>query len=374
MEQLRKHTDLVGACALAVALVAGTLAVPSQDGRDEPFGPLGFVLLVLPALAVAARRRAPAAVAAGTSLAAVAYYALDNQGIFAAAPAAIGIYTLMGTGARVAAAVTAAFLAGSIFAIEAARRADDHAGFFWIAGWAAAMLVLGELTRNRRDYLRLVEQRAAEAERTREEAALRRAGEERLWIAQELHDALTHSISVINVQAGVAVHLIDRDPARSRAALGAVKEAGREAMRELRDTLGALRQVDGDGAVPGFDRLPRLVERSRAAGLVTTYRVRGEPRPVPDEAGRAAYRIVQEALTNVLRHAGHVPVSVVVAHEPGRIVLEVDNDPGADVPPRATESGMGLIGMRERAMAVGGSLAAGPAPDGGFRVWAELPL
>ncbi|MGP4024861.1 sensor histidine kinase [Actinomadura sp. 3N407] len=369
--KLRKHAEVIGACGLAVALVAGTLAGRRQG---EPVGPLEIALLVLPSLAVAARRRAPLAVAAGTSVTAAAYYALGGPGICAAVPAVIGIYTLMGAGARLAAVLVGASLAAAMYVIEAARRAGDHESFLWIVGWVTAMLVIGEMTRNRRDYLLAVEQRAAEAERTREEAALRRAGEERLWIAQELHDTLTHSISVINVQAGMAVHLIDRDPARGREALIVIKEAGRDAMRELRGTLGILRQVDGDGGEPGLDRLPRLVERARAAGLTTNYEVRGEPRRLPADVDRAAYRILQEALTNVLRHAGRAPVSVIIEYRPGKVVLAVDNDRAGCGTPPAAGSGMGLVGMRERAMAVGGTLTAGPVADGGFRVRAELPL
>ncbi|KAB2347487.1 sensor histidine kinase [Actinomadura rudentiformis] len=373
MKRLRLGRDAVWAGATAVAMVLGTLAIPRSDGRDQALDLTGVALLVLPALAIAVRRRFPLVVALIGTSTTTAYYALDYPGVFSPTPAIIGIYALVTAGARLSALAVGAVLTVAIYVVEAVREAGTNEGFLWMVGWVVAMVVMGESARNRRAYLEAVEQRAAEAERTREEAALRRAGEERLWIAQELHDTLTHSISVINVQAGMAVHLADRDPARSREALTAIKEAGQDAMRELRRTLGVLRQVDADGAAPGLDRLPRLVDRARAAGLTMTYEVRGEPRPLPAEADRAAYRILQEALTNVLRHAGHVPVTLTTDFGPDTVTLAVVNDRGANAP-ATSGTGMGVIGMRERAMAVGGSLQAEPGPGGGFRVRAELPL
>ena len=345
--------------------------MPRQDGREDPVDLLGLLLLVLPSLAVAVRRRRPVPVAVVTGLAAGAYYALQYQGIFAAVPAMIAIYTVMAAGARLAAVLVGGGLAAAIYVAEVLRHADGHDGFFWISGWVVGMLVIGAMTRGRRDYLEAVEERAVQAERTREEAALRRASEERLWIAQELHDTLTHSISVINVQAGMAVHLLDRDPERGREALVAIREAGKDAMRELRGTLGVLRHVDLDGSAPGLDHLPRLLDRAAGAGLTMTHRVSGEPWPLSEDADHAAYRILQEALTNVLRHAGNVPVTVAVEYEPGKVTLVVDNDRGPGGA-HGSGSGMGLIGMRERAIAVGGTLTTGPRPDGGFRVHAEL--
>ncbi len=228
-------------------------------------------------------------------------------------------------------------------------------------------------------HLREVEQRAEEAERTRDEAARRRAMEERLRIARELHDSLTHSISVIQVQAGVAVHLARKRGEDVPPALLAIQEAGADAGRELRETLGVLRSVeDADGS--GLSQLDSLVARARAAGLPVTVTVTGAQRPLPTEADQAAYRIVQEALTNVSRHAGAASASVHLHYAPGILSIQVEADGKGQVTSRGTGNGtrasgpgLGLVGMRERVSALGGQLQAGPRDVGGFRVRAELP-
>jgi signal transduction histidine kinase len=221
-------------------------------------------------------------------------------------------------------------------------------------------------------HVREVEQRADEAERTRDEAGQRRAMEERLRIARELHDSLTHSISVIQVQAGVAAHLARKRGEDVPPALLAIQEAGADAVRELRATLGALRsQEDGDGS--GLGQLDSLVARARAAGLPVTVSVTGERRPLPPEVDQAAYRIVQEALTNVSRHAGQARASVHLHYAPEAFSVQVDDD-GQGTGTRASGPGLGLAGMRERVSALGGRLQAGPQGGGGFQVRAELPV
>ena len=222
-------------------------------------------------------------------------------------------------------------------------------------------------------HVREAERRAEEAERTRDEAARRRAMEERLRIARELHDSLTHSISVIQVQAGVAVHLARKRGEEVPPALMAIQEAGADAVRELRATLGVLRsEEDGDGS--GLCQLDGLVARARAAGLPVTITVTGTERPLPAEADQAAYRIVQEALTNVSRHAGQACASVHLHYAPESLSIQVDDDgTGAGAAPRSSGPGLGLVGMRERVSALGGRLHTGPQDDGGFRVYAELP-
>ena len=219
-------------------------------------------------------------------------------------------------------------------------------------------------------HVREVERRAEEAVRTRDEAARRRAMEERLRIARELHDSLTHSISVIQVQAGVAVHLARKRGEDVPPALMAIEEAGADAVRELRATLGVLRSEDGDGS--GLSQLDGLVARARAAGLPVTVTVTGQQRPLPPEADQAAYRIVQEALTNVTRHAGHACASVHLHYTPEALSVQVDDD-GQGTGTRPSGPGLGLVGMRERVSALGGRLHAGPRDGGGFRVRAELP-
>ena len=230
-------------------------------------------------------------------------------------------------------------------------------------------------------HLREVEQRAEEAERTRDEAARRMAVEERLRIARELHDSLTHSISVIQVQAGVAVHLARKRGEDVPPALLAIQEAGADAARELRATLSVLRSdEDGDGS--GLTQLDRLVARARAAGLPVTVTVTGAERRLPPDVDQAAYRIVQEGLTNVSRHAGQARASVHLHYAPHNLSVQVEDDgdspgngngPGGGSGTRAAGPGLGLLGMRERVAALGGQLQAGPRDGGGFRVRAELP-
>lgn len=367
--------DAVVAIAMAAGIVVGGLLV-ARAGEQRPLDPLGVALLAAVCLPLAWRRVWPVPVAVAVSLACVAYYALLFPGIFATAPVLLAVYTVVGLGHRLEGIVVSVGFVVVFYLVIAVTRNDFgvHDGVLWNAGFLIAVAVIGQMVAGHRAYLRVVEQRAIEAERTREEAALRRASEERLWIAQELHDTLTHTISVITVQAGVAAHLADRDPERLRPALTAIKEAGQEAMRELRATLGVLRQAGADGE-PGVDRLPRLVARAEAAGLPVTFEVRGEPRPLPPSADRAAYRIAQEALTNVLRHAGAATVTVLCHYRRDTLTLRVQDDGAAGGAGTARpRHGMGLIGMRERAVAVGGKLTAGPGPEGGFLVVAELPV
>jgi signal transduction histidine kinase len=251
-------------------------------------------------------------------------------------------------------------------------RTDRGVRRLYGAGWlisAGVMLVAGRMWQL---HLREVEQRAEEAERTRDEAARRRAVEERLRIARELHDSLTHSISVIQVQSGVEVHLAGKRGQEVPPALLAIQEASADAARELRDTLSVLRaSEDGDGS--GLGQLESLVARARSAGLPVTVTVTGTRCPLPREVDQAAYRIVQEALTNVSRHAGGAGATVALRYGPGELTVQVDND--GDIPSaRSAGQRLGLIGMRERVAALGGRLHAGPQDDGGFRVRAELPV
>jgi len=255
-------------------------------------------------------------------------------------------------------------------------RTDRGRRTFYAAGWVISAGVMVVTFRIWQLHLREVEQRADEAERTRDEAAQRRAMEERLRIARELHDSLTHSISVIRVQAGVAVHLARKRAEEVPPALLAIQEAGADAARELRTTLSVLRSEE-DGDRSNLGQLDNLVARARAAGLPVTLTVTGPPRPLPPDVDQAAYRIVQEALTNVSRHAAHAAASVHLHYTPEALAIQVDNDgvgTGASTGTRSPSGpGLGLVGMRERVSALGGQLRAGPQDDGGFRVRAELP-
>jgi signal transduction histidine kinase len=252
---------------------------------------------------------------------------------------------------------------------EQGRRRFYAAGWLISAGVMAVASVLWQL------HLREVKQRAEEAERTRDEAGRRRAVEERLRIARELHDSLTHSISVIQVQAGVAVHLAHKHGEEVSPALMAIQEASADAVRELRATLGVLRSEedgdeDGDGS--GLGHLDALVARARSAGLPVTVTVTGGQRLLPADVDQAAYRIVQEALTNVGRHAGQACASVSLHYTQEILTVQVSDD-GDGAGTTSAGPGLGLIGMRERVAALGGRLYAGPRESGGFQVRAELP-
>jgi signal transduction histidine kinase len=255
-----------------------------------------------------------------------------------------------------------------------ARRMRTDRGWrqFYAAGWLISGGVMAVTFAMWQLHIREVEQRAEEAERTKDEAARRRAVEERLRIARELHDSLTHSISVVQVQAGVAVHLARKRGEEVPPALVAIQEASADAARELRETLGVLR-TDEDSQGSGLCQLDALVARARAAGLPVTVTVGGTERRLPPDVDQAAYRIVQEALTNVARHAGHAQARVELCYEPGMLTVQVDDD-GNGTPARPAGQGLGLIGMRERVAALGGQLHAGPRPGGGFGVRAELPV
>ncbi len=251
-------------------------------------------------------------------------------------------------------------------------RTDRGRERFHAAGWLIAAGVMVVTARIWQLHLREVEQRADEAERTRDEVARRRAMEERLRIARELHDSLTHSISVICVQAGVALHLAGKRGEEPPPALLAIQEAGAEAARELRTTLSVLRSEE-DGDSSGLGHLDKLVARS---GLPVTVTVTGAARPLPPGLDQAAYRIVQEALTNVSRHAGPASASIHLHYAPATFSVQVDDD-GAGTSTSAGQrpagTGLGLIGMRERVTALGGHLRAGPRDGGGYRVHAEFP-
>ena len=259
-------------------------------------------------------------------------------------------------------------------------RTDRGRQRFYAAGWLISAGVMAVASWMWQLHLREVEQRAEEAERTRDETARRRAVEERLRIARELHDSLTHSISVIQVQAGVAVHLARKRGEDVPPALLAIQEAGADATRELRATLSVLRGQDdydgedGNGDGSGLGQLDGLVARARSAGLPVSVTVTGGQQPLPPDVDQAAYRIVQEALTNVSRHAGQACASVHLHYAPDALTVQVDDDGKGVSATTSTGPGLGLIGMRERVSAFGGRLHAGPREGGGFQVRAELPV
>nr|WP_308800914.1 sensor histidine kinase [Streptomyces polyasparticus] len=345
----------VGDAVLAV--VVGALVIASAPPAA---GWPAFALAGAGSLALAAYRPAPRAVLVVTTLLLSAYVVLAEPGAASALPVVGAVHTASRVGHRVPGAVAAAgFLA--VFAVAG----EGLNTTLLLAGWFLCANVTGLADQNWQAYLRQTEQRALDAERTREEVARRRAGEERLRIARELHDSLTHSIAVVKLQAGVAVHLARKRGEEVPPALLAIQEASGEAMRELRATLVVLREPGPAG------RVKEVVERARAAGLsVTLTDYDGD---LPDEVQHTVYRIVQESLTNAARHARASEVTVQLTADEGQLEVRVEDDGRAD-PVAGFEPGIGLTGMRERVAALGGTLECGPKDEGGFLVRAQLPL
>ncbi|MFI9151496.1 sensor histidine kinase [Streptomyces sp. NPDC053367] len=360
----------------AFVLVGSQFAAEQQEGERAALDVFARVLLVLACGQLLWRLRRPVPVVFGTAATAAVYLGAGYPYGPVFLTVAVACFGAVVAGHRRAAwtAVGMLWAAHMLVAHRLYRwlpPSGDSAASWGqeavIAAWVAAIVALAELARVRREQW-------ARDRAERAQAARRRADEERLRIAQELHDVLAHSISVINVQAGVGLALLDSDPEQARAALTTIKSASKEALGEVRQVLDTLR-APGDAPrapAPGLDRLPELVEQAASAGL--TVEVEGEVPRLPPGADLAAFRIVQEALTNVVRHSGSRRARVTLDHgDRTALRLCVDDDgpaTGAD----AGGSGNGLAGMRERAAALGGTIEAGPRPDGGFRVLAVLPL
>jgi signal transduction histidine kinase len=256
------------------------------------------------------------------------------------------------------------------------------AGSMMFAGPSLIAWVLGDSVRYRRAYYANLEERAATLERERDTQARIAVAAERARIARELHDVVAHNVSVMVVQADGAAYALDADPGRARQALAAISATGRQALSELRVLLGVLRKTDGNGDAtlapqPGLAEVDELVDQARAAGLTVTYAVEGTPRPLPGGADLAAYRIVQESLTNARKHAGpQARASVRLRYTADTLEIAIADD-GGGAAGRATVpdgAGHGLTGMRERAAMYGGLVRAGPRAGGGFQVTAALPF
>ncbi|MFZ0216004.1 MAG: histidine kinase [Candidatus Dormiibacterota bacterium] len=270
---------------------------------------------------------------------------------------------------------TAAIGAASIVGVIAAQTFGQNHGTFqlWsidMALWLASPTVAGYLIKERQAA------RAEKERRAHEEHVQRRVTEERLRIARELHDVVSHSISVINVQAGVAAHLMSEQPELAHDALLTIKSTSRDVLRELRGILGVLRDIDEAeprAPTPGIAQLPVLVEMTSRAELPTEIRIDGDRWPLPPAADLAAYRVVQEALTNTLRHARASAASIDVRYGDRAVTIEVRDDGAGEGVTETVGAGQGLVGLRERVSAVGGALETGPCATGGYRVWARLP-
>jgi signal transduction histidine kinase len=243
--------------------------------------------------------------------------------------------------------------------------------FFCAVPWLA-----GRTLSNQTRLTRELAEKAERAEHARAEEERRAIAAERSRIARELHDVLAHSLSVMVVQAGAARRVVERDPERAAEVAELVRQTGREALTELRHLFGPVRRGQGEelSGPPSLARVEQLVQRARAAGLAVKLTIEGDPVELPTGVDLTAYRVVQEALTNTLKHAGSTHASVAVAYQPGEVVVSVRDHGGADAEPAADSGGHGLVGMRERVTLYGGTLEAGPCDDGGFAVRAALPI
>jgi signal transduction histidine kinase len=370
--------------ALLLVLVAGHHAVGIGDGGRSPEM---FVLALIAGSAIVIRRRAPMA-----ALVAMTVSLTITTGLGDSWPAdpliAIPMYQVASVYER-RRSFPALIMAAAILLVGSAASELAHnrggATAFGVVVIVAAWFV-GDSVRVRRTYVAGLAEQAAQRQREVVERAQRSVAEERLQIARELHDVVAHSLSVIAVQSGVGRHVIDDQPAEAKKALAAVEATSRSALDELRRMLGVLRRDDRQPAslapAPGVSALEPLAEQVRAAGFVIDLDVRSDAvRTVSPTVELCLYRIVQEALTNVVKHAGPAAVRVEIRDEPDALVLEVSDD-GRGMTRSSTdrldrdgaESHHGIIGMRERVALFNGMLSAGPRPQGGFRVLARLPF
>ena len=388
---------------VTVMQVQGTVVRNAGEVASRPLtdlGYLGYILLIVSGVVVAVRRRWPVPVFVIAALASLVYFSVG----FPDGPGWLGLfvalYTLAayGDGRRSLVVAGVGITVLAITWLVAAADIEPPAAIGWVffrIGASVMSAALGESVRSRRVIAAEAQERAELAERTREEEARARVDAERLRIAREVHDTVAHAIAIINVQSGVTAHVLDKRPERAREALRAIEQTSSRALREMRVILGVLRDEDGDdndgrAPYPGLGQIDELTAKARDAGLDINLEETSPAAALPSAVGSAAYRILQESITNVIRHVG--PTRVTVALNPGIDALEIRvtdegrHDPADPHPPArhptssdastggSTKSGRGILGMRERCQLLGGELDAGPLPGGGFEVKARLPL
>jgi signal transduction histidine kinase len=371
-----RRIDVVLAVVVAAFQTGATYGAGLHQDPVREYDVFAALLLASAGLVLVFRARWPSATLIGAFVPTLAYWSIGYPRGPAFAGLIVAFATAIWAGRRRAAAAVAVvgvvafpWLGPLLGRGHNPDIPDQIAVVTWLVGLSTA----SELLRARRV-------RRTEALRLREAESRRQADEERMRIARELHDVLAHNISLINVQSGVALHLMDQQPEQARVALEAIKQASKEALGELRHVLGLLRGADESAprAPGGLDGLDDLVARAWTAGLLVRVERTGSPHELPAAVDLAAFRIVQEAVTNTLRHAGAGPVTSVVHLDlaPDTLSIRVDDDGrGAAGAARHSDgSGTGLAGMRERVATLGGELRVGPRPGGGFRVEARLPL
>ena len=377
--------DVVLVGVLTVILVYGTYGEghPSPGpnlkqfhGHPVPHPTAALALVAVACLALAWRRRYPVTVLAVSTAAVTVYSLLGYVNGAALIAPVIALYAVATQLSALRAIALGVVTVGALMAATAARNPFGQisgGGYYLIPIMGVGVLFGGIALTNRRAYAASIRDRA-------EQDARRQVDEERLRIARELHDVVAHTMATINVQAGVAAHVLPTQPEAVAEALQAIKRASKEGLRELRAILNVLRQADDTDPVqpaPGLAQLDALVEGARRAGLPITLAVSGEPFPLPAAVDLAAYRIVQESLTNVIRHAGPADAAVRLRYHRDEIAIDVtDTGHGPSAGPGAVggTAGHGQAGMRERAAAVGGTVQTGPRPGGGYQVTARLPV
>lgn len=381
------RTDVLLALVVTAVQVLG-VHVRGPDANERPItdlAGLGVLLLVVPGLALVVRRRSPGVVLAIAALCSGAYYLLD----FSDGPGWLALFialstlTAYGDGRRALRIAAITITALAAVWLVAARDIEPAQAIGWVwfrIGAAVMSAALGESSRARQVILDEAVARAELAERSRDEETRARVADERVRIAREVHDTVAHAIAIVNVQAGVTAHVLDKRPDLARENLLAIEQTSSRALEEMRSILGMLRSGDDTRApTPGLAEVDQLLERAREAGLEIDGHDAGPGLPaVPSAVGTAAYRIVQESLTNVIRHVGPTRVRVRVSIEADVLCVSVADDGPRDDPavPGAGHStpGHGIRGMRERCELLGGSLEAGHRVSHGFEVRARIPL
>jgi signal transduction histidine kinase len=379
VEALRHRDPRAIDIAIALGLLVVSLALTTTSSRLE--GPMAANMVLFAAMAIALlwRRTQPVATAA-----VVLGLGVLGQALLSGPPANTGAvlviivsaYSLAAYGEPPATFVALGLGAVAVEVITLIDTPNDWffpVTFFWIVPWVG-----GRVLRGHTELARELDEKADRAQRGRELEQAHAVAEERRRVARELHDVLAHDLSVMVVQAGAARRVLDRDPAAAADAARLIERTGREALVELRHLFGPARRGEGEPleGTPGVARIDRLAVRAREAGLPVDLVVRGEPRALPPGVDLAGYRVVQEALTNTLKHAGPARARVTVSYEPRCLRLEVIDDGLGNVIDQRElgSSGHGLLGMNERVALYGGELEAGRAPEGGFAVRAALPL
>jgi signal transduction histidine kinase len=371
----------------ALALVAASFPMAFFASIRVPGGvpvgvvALGYGLVLLHTLPLVARRRFPGAVLAVCVASGLAFAALFMPPVFLGPAMLVAVYSVAAYGRRWVSLAGLVVAELGLAAVQLTPVRFERSSFLLFMGVIAVAWVLGRFVGDRQVYAAQLEERTAELERAREELARRAVVEERLRLARELHDVVAHAMSVIAVQSGVGAHVAASRPEEVGKALAAIEVTSRGALEELRRLLGVLRQDSEVQAsltpVPGLANLDSLLAEVGKAGLAVRVRVEGTPLQLPAGVDLSAYRIVQEALTNVVKHAGPAHAEVTIGYRGQEVTVEVIDDGRGAGPPAGggwVGTGHGLIGMRERVAVFGGDLQVGPRPGGGFRVAARLPL